>query len=324
MQRNALQRATTRTRYLTQITLAITVFCFVTAGKIAQAETASESLGGFEFRGMDRPASAWIDTLDRWLKDHRKATGQTFVYIVQSPRAPESQALHELASLPMTQAERKDACVLLNPIVPDGSDEIQSQHLIQECGLGATSLMENQSLEAARQGLDDIHLDFRSWEARTAWIILELLKAADSPILNRELQNENPEPADLFRYITRWDEIATQAEAEEVPSNFDPELILEQEHLIPRSKVRAFSGSLFRSIPDLAYVIVILALLLLAWKMGKIARTPAFRVTPSGLFRVRLTDRIQDRLKTRTRQLARRQPTQSHFNSLSEEMHGRI
>ena len=281
-------------------------------------------VAGFQFRGLERSESNWIKTLDRWLKDHQKATGQTFVYILQTPGESRDQALHELASLPLTLADRKDACVFINSMTPEASGEIQSESVNQECGLGLNALMEFEKLQTARDGLNDIRLDSRAWEARTAWVVLELLRAADSPILTRELRGESATPADLIRYINRWNEASMQAEADDAPMSFDPEGILEEENLSPNAPRSTLSKVLLRKAPDFAFLAVILVLLLGAGRIGRIARSPAFRATSSGLFRIRMTERIRDRAICFVRKALRRPTQPTRFTTLSEDIHVRF
>ncbi len=292
-----------------------------------RAETAQPILSGFEFRGLEKPQSIWIETMDRWLKDHRKATGQTFVIVIQSPPAPKTQALHELATLPMTTADRKDACVFLNEIALQGGDQIQSRKQILECGLGVSMLMENERIQLARLALEGARLPLRAWEARTMWVVLELLHATESPILIRELRDEIPEtptPTDLIRYIKRWHEASTSSEAHELPLAFDPEQVLEEEDLNPPAGANPLTTRLRRAVPDYLFGALILILLFVASKTGKIARTPAFRATSSGFFRIRLASRIKDRIHSRLRLLNKTAPVPHRFATITEDCHVRL
>ena len=258
----------------------------------------TESLAGFQIQdpNLDR-YQGWLNALTPLLKEHAQATGQILrIEVTQAGRSEKNTALNALVSLPILNSERKNTCVVLQEVASVDGQTLKTGNAELECGLGLNGVLESKKIQLAVRSLSHSNLRIREWEARHAWLILELLEFLESPVggVAPELQS-GQETMGLHRFAMRWKDFQSALKTHDIDAPFDPDAVLDEEGLYPGGERGSLSGRTVRRIPDAAAFVLLSCFLSgLVWA-ANIARRPAYRCTSSGLFRLKLSDRLMDR-----------------------------
>ncbi len=159
----------------------------------------------------DQVGLQWLPILDRWLKEHRRITGQSFRFEILNQATPavpdQALARQTLIKLPFSLSERTDACVILGSFSRNPKGTVESHGVSIECGLGLSSILDHEQIQVSAKSLEDARFEAAEWEAHLFWLGLEILSAAGSPVIapeGKSIRREEELPAALRRLIIRW------------------------------------------------------------------------------------------------------------------------
>lgn|GEM_PF-3311378 len=260
---------------------------------------ATNGLAGFDIQSPQIAQSKdWLKLVEPLLEEHAQATGQIIrVQIRQGIRPDQNSALQSLVSLPVSNSDRKNTCVIQQEVKAAGTRTITTGPIEIECGLGLSQVLESRTVTKILESLRDESLQFREWEARFVWLTLELLQLLESPINDRLQQlGMRDDLSGMERFILRWREFHAASASHGVESGFDPDAVLDDEGLYPTGSKGSLGDRTARTLPDLATALLLGTFLLTLASATRIARKPAFRATSAGLFRLKLSDRLRDRV----------------------------
>jgi hypothetical protein len=261
----------------------------------------NSNLAGFHTQNPQLTRSQeWLNSITPWLKEHAQATGQILrIQVTQVKKSGKDSALNALVSLPLLNSDRKNTCVVLHEIESASTQTLKTGSTELECGLGLNGVLESKTIQQALNSLSHTKLQIREWEARFVWLTLELLDLLESPVsaLPSELRAGGADAGELNRFVARWRDFHTARKTHDLGAAFDPDAVLDEEGLYPDGGRGSLSDRTARTIPDAAAAFLMGGVILgLGWA-ANIARSPAYRCTSSGLFRLKLRDRLADRAR---------------------------